>query len=152
MKGVLKNASYDQQKEICSFIKKYEKDFSPKLSKRVDIEDYSKKLLNKAECYIYEEKENIRGFVAFYANNYDSKVAYLSIILVDHKFRGKGVGNKLIERMEKCCRKKGFEKIKMEMSSGKEGLKKWYLDKGYSTVHNYMRGEHECTVMSKEIK
>ena len=60
---------------------------------------------------------SINGLIAFYANDYTSKTAYITSVLVSLNSRGKGLGTALMKECEKICREKCFERIRLEVNS-----------------------------------
>ena len=80
--------------------------FTPTLKERVkDLESYANKLINNAKNYYIASSDNgdLIGFISFYCNNYNSKIAYLTQIAINKNFRKKGIGKKLLNLcIEKC--------------------------------------------------
>jgi ribosomal protein S18 acetylase RimI-like enzyme len=151
MKGKIKKVSVGKKSEISNFISEYDEEFTPSLSNRVNIQKYTSKLLKRGKNYVYEIEGNIKGLISFYANNYDKKEAYLSIILVAKKYRKSRVADRMMQKMNEYCKKENFQSIKLEMSSEKKGLKKWYESKGYKVEKEYEREGNKCSVMYREI-
>ena len=83
-----------RKKQTYQFIRKYlidnDKQFMPKLSNIVDIDEYSKKISNLAEHFILLEDDNDTiGFAAVYCNDLSRKIAYLTYINIADKKKEK---------------------------------------------------------------
>ena len=151
MEGEIIQASIRDADNIVSLVSRYDKDFEPPLSERIDLNSYVHKLLDRGYCHVYKHKEKIRGVVAYYANDTDSLSAYLSLILVDEEYRGSEVASKMLNVMEKHCRNIGFNKINLEMASNKNDLLKWYMRQSYMPQEEYNRDGSRCVKMSKSL-
>jgi len=101
-------------KRIHRFLIKISDDFVPPLKQKVDLKEYTLKLLNNAIIQTAVEKEKIVGLIAFYCNNLDTKIAYISIIGVNKNYRGRGIGNKLLKNAINYIRSNGFREIELE--------------------------------------
>ena len=74
------------------------------------------KLTNYSDFIVaYKDTENILGYIAIYANDYNSKIAYITLIAVNRKYQGQGIGKKLIKKAEDISSSRDFEKIRLEV-------------------------------------
>lgn len=110
-----------RKRQTFQFIRKYlidnDKQFVPKLSNIVDIDEYSKKISNLAEHFIlFEDDNDIIGFAAVYCNDLSRKIAYLTYINIADKKKGKGYGKKLLSEIIKYAKTSKFKKLKLEVS------------------------------------
>ena len=103
-----------------------DKDFVPKLSSRVNIEDYCKKLFNNANFVTINSDEKIIGLVAIYTNNFQTKEAYISSVCLLKEYRGKGLSKVLISETIKYTVSLGMEIIRLEVGIENETAKKLY--------------------------
>jgi len=53
-----------------------------------DVDSYVNKIINNANFAIEDDK----GFIAYYANDFTSKKAYITMVIIDKKYRGKQIG------------------------------------------------------------
>jgi len=53
-----------------------------------DVDSYVNKIINNADFAIEDKK----GFIAYYANDFTSKKAYITMVIIDKKYRGKQIG------------------------------------------------------------
>jgi len=73
--------------------------YSPPLDSYVDIEEYSKKLYNKAILFSEFDADNLIGLVAVY-DNPTERSGWITNVSVDPEHIGRGVAKKLLN---KCC-------------------------------------------------
>lgn len=110
----------------------FDKDFDPPLSVRIkDLNSYAEKLHKYAYVYTIGESYCTKGFVAFYANDYDTSIAYLAQIAVKSDSRGKGIGVKLLRICEKVSAKNGMERIRLEVGLHNQRAIRFYGRNGF---------------------
>jgi len=87
------------------------------LSERVNISEYMEKLNDNGQIYI-AINDNLKpvGLMAFYANDFCTYTAYLSIISVLTKGRGKGIASAFMDTLISDCKKKGMKKIALDVA------------------------------------
>jgi ribosomal protein S18 acetylase RimI-like enzyme len=76
-----------------------------------DVDSYTNKIINNADFVIEEDK----GFIAYYANDFTSKKAYITMVIIDKKYRGKQIGKKLLLKVLNDLRGKGFLSVQLEV-------------------------------------
>lgn len=101
-------------------------DFVPKLSSRVNIDDYCKKLFNNANFVTINSDEKVIGLVAIYTNNFQTKEAYISSVCLLKEYRGKGLSKVLISETIKYTASLGMEIIRLEVGIENETARKLY--------------------------
>lgn len=72
--------------------------------------------VHKYGICVIAKNETVEGLIAFYANNYETKMAFITSVLVSENSKGKGIGTQLVKNCENICREKGFEKISLEVN------------------------------------
>lgn len=82
--------------EVKSFIINSDHDFTPSLSSRVNLTEYTTKLINNSVLFSISRNEVIHALVACYANNHVEKIAYIPYIAVSKKYRGLGYSKLLL--------------------------------------------------------
>lgn len=68
------------------------------LSQRVNLDDYSDKLLKHAEIGFARIGNTVAGMVVMYANDLNTRVGHIPMLAVGPEFRRQGVGRALISR------------------------------------------------------
>jgi ribosomal protein S18 acetylase RimI-like enzyme len=76
-----------------------------------DVDSYTNKIINNADFAI----DNDKGFIAYYANDFTSKKAYITMVIIDKKYRGKQIGKKLLNQLLNDLRSKGFLSCQLEV-------------------------------------
>ena len=71
--------------------------------------------VHKYGICVIAKNETVEGLIAFYANNHETKVAFITSVLVSKNSRGKGIGTQLVKTCEDVCKEKGFKKISLEV-------------------------------------
>src|SRR5699024_10538598 len=85
----------ESKQEIYNTLIKFDTTFEPRISQRIsDFEGYSSKLLDNGYFYIAKKNDEVIGFIAFYANNLNTRVAYLTFIAVKLKHQKGYLGTK----------------------------------------------------------
>jgi len=67
------------------------------LSKRIDVDAYTEKLLAKGAVFLAMAEEMPLGLAAMYANNHITKKAYISLLAVRPTAQGHGIGRALVD-------------------------------------------------------
>lgn len=121
----------------------------PHLTDKISsLEEYAQKLSEYA--YVYSAKENKEnvGILIFYANDKQSKTAYISLIGVKKGSERKGIGKKLLEFCEKTARKCGMCVIKLEVDEDNINAVKFYKKNGFISLNETGRNSF---YMQKDI-
>lgn len=115
MKGY-KLLQIDNIDEIYKIIYEFDKVFKPSLSERiVDLDTYAEKLYNNAIVFAAVEEDKFIGFIAFYANDKNMRVAYLAQIAVKSKVQNRKVGKLLLDICTNVSKNNGMGKLKLEV-------------------------------------
>ena len=91
-------------------------DFDPNLSVRVNIEDYSKKIIENAELFEAYCNGKIAGVIAVYANDYVQKNAYITYVYCKQEYRKMGITATLLKNVIDYVYNKEFKRIYLECS------------------------------------
>jgi ribosomal protein S18 acetylase RimI-like enzyme len=106
--------------------------FMPRLSTRVDIGDYSRKIAVNAQRFEAWESDELVGLVAGYCNAANKDVAYITSVSVLQAWQGRGIASRLLENCIAHVRNLGFSDIELEVSSGNEAAVALYKKHGFS--------------------
>ncbi len=102
---------------ITSFLNTIKDDFGFALDKKVNIEDFSKKILSLGHCFGYFSNGLIVGIVGGYCNNLESSEGYISIVGISKKYRRCGIAQKLINRFEEYTKEYHIKIIRIHTSN-----------------------------------
>lgn len=102
----------------------------------VDLDLYVAKLGEKAEIVSDFIAGRCRGFVAFYCNDMNTKQAYITLVLVDPRDRGLGLGKSLVASVLEMARRRGFSSCRLEVARRNELANAMYLSMGFRMVED----------------
>jgi len=105
------------------------KEFNRKEWRKADIEHYGRGIRWIGKPFIFKAKENGK-IVGSVKAKYEGGVIYVKNIIVDEDRRGRGIGRKLMERVEKEGKKIGGHKIYL-FTMEKWGSSKFYKGLGF---------------------
>lgn len=134
--------------ELIRLLEDCDNDFIPKLSSRVNISDYSKKLLDKAEINSLVSGNKIVGIVAFYCNDFENKIAFISSLCVNKSYRGFGLSKRLIDTVIEFAKNKNFKFIRLEVGIANYKARKLYEKFNFYTIDK----KEDTIIMQYEIK
>ena len=103
----------------------------PDFLEGVDIDLYLAKLGEHAEIMSDSISGRCRGFAAFYCNDLMAKKAYITLVLVDPRDRGQGLGKALVGSVLEVVRHRGFRSCGLEVAKGNEVAYAMYLSLGF---------------------
>lgn len=83
---------------LTEFVKSVDKDFTPPLVGRVDIDLWVKKIYERGSIVIAEVDGIYVGCLLFYSNNIETKEGYIAYLAVDSSFRRQGLANTMLEK------------------------------------------------------
>ena len=134
--------------EICEVMKKCaDFFFDQKYNDELIIDKLSKKFSENAKVIVCLEDKNVLGFVSYYCNNYEARLAFVSMIIVVGKATGKGVGSKLMEQVCVDAKESGMLGVELEVS--KENHRAISFYKKLNFLEKEMR--QNSLILSKEL-
>lgn len=102
------------------------KSFVPNLSSYVNIENYSKKIAEKAVLFFEKDNNsNLIGLVAVYDNN-EEKFGWITNVSVNPFVHNKGIASKLLKECINFFKNKNYSNIKLEVFDNNEKAIKLY--------------------------
>ena len=125
---------YDQS-IITTLLREYDNEYLTPLSKRLpSLSSYAEKLAKYAKVISLQnpEGENV-GFAAYYINNPEGGMAYLTQIVVKSKFRGCGAGSFLLQSFITDAKEHNFKLCKLEVNNNNIPAIKLYSKYGFET-------------------
>ncbi|GAB3753595.1 GNAT family N-acetyltransferase [Lysobacter olei] len=97
-------------------------------------ESYLKKIDENAEILTWRAGGAVRGFIAFYCNDSDHGVAFVTMLIVDPAISGKGVGRALVNAAISFARAKSFRVMRLQVDSGNVPALRLYESCGFRLV------------------
>lgn len=99
-----------------------------------NLDEYVKKIEGKAEFLVHLHEGKCVGFVAFYANNFVTREAFITMVLVDEKMRGKKIASSLVKAVLQRVKDIGFEKCSLEVKKLNANAIKLYESLGFIII------------------
>lgn len=118
---------------------------------------------NRAEYIPYNRLDDIHDAILVYDNNipvgcasfkkYDGDCAEVKRVFVKPQYRGRGIGNKLMELIEKTAREQGYQYMILETGELLAEAMALYRKIGYKVIPNYgqYKDMPESVCMKKKL-
>lgn len=106
--------------------------FSPRLSARVDLVDYARKLASLADRLEVWRGSRLVGLVAAYLNNQETRQGFVSSVSVCLDAERRGVASELMRKCVQLAREKGCESLGLEVGGGDQRTQDFYLKHGFA--------------------
>lgn len=118
---------------VASILVATDKEFTPPLSRVVDIEQFAIKLAKYARWAICSIEQMYVGGIAFYENSEENQL-YVSLICVLPQYRMQGVGKSLLDyTVQHTC---GFDSIALEVNKNNINAYSFYINYGFSVAED----------------
>lgn len=121
----------------------------PKYRDKMAILDLKEVSENEGKCYLAIEDNKVIGLIMGCIPPYDEydyldykcpKRGEVTELIVSHKARSKGTGQKLMQEMETYFKKAGCKYIRIDVFAYNENAIKFYSKSGYhSRMHNMIK-------------
>lgn len=125
---LLNKASAEQ---IAEHLLRCDSDFEPALSSRVDINEYAKKIENKATRFEAWSDSTLVGMVAAYCNDREKRLAYITSVSVLRQWAGNGIATRLISRCAEHALASGMRQVNLEVARNNSRVIKLYEKCGF---------------------
>jgi len=106
--------------------------FLPPLNEKVNINEYAKKIFEKAITFEAWKEKTLIGLIAAYFNNTSSSV-FITNVSVTKKHMGSGVASQLLHNCIEYARHKRFNEIQLEV--GCENIQAQNFYKKHNFIH-----------------
>jgi ribosomal protein S18 acetylase RimI-like enzyme len=106
-------------------------DFTPRLSERVDIEDYAGQIVQLAQRIEAWDNDVLVGLVAIYCNAPAGDEAFITNVSVAPDHRGRGIARCLVEDAIRCALEIGFTRVALEVDASATEALKLYARTGF---------------------
>jgi ribosomal protein S18 acetylase RimI-like enzyme len=127
------------QEDIQAHLEGCDADFSPRLSLKVDVGDYSRKISASAQTFEAWSGDTLVGLVAAYMNDSRTRNGFITNVTVAKAFTGRGIASALLDRCLDRSRQEGMQVIGLEVSIESRKAIRLYEKLGFSELER--RGE-----------
>ncbi len=101
---------------------------------------FAEKLAYKAEVYIGLSEDKPIGITCFYANDYQTRCGYITLIGVKSNCRKKGIGKDLLCFSIEKMQEKGMQTVKLEVDKDNYTAIGFYQHMGFQTLSEIENG------------
>jgi ribosomal protein S18 acetylase RimI-like enzyme len=98
-----------------------------------ELDSYISKIIEKAELILWV-RGTLEGVVAFYCNDVGNKHAYITMVAVHPKSRGKGIGRSLVVAALESMTARGFEKCGLRVHKENLEARTLYRSLGFKDI------------------
>lgn len=131
---------FDSEEKKCA-ISSIDDAFTISIINRENFDELFDKIDHYAEFVVAMNNEKIVGYAAFYANNTDTKEAFITLIGVDKGFQHRGIGTLLIQGCKKIAAQKGMNAIRLEVLCVDAGAQQFYKKMGFQKIGSSASGK-----------
>ncbi|MBN9547263.1 MAG: GNAT family N-acetyltransferase [Alphaproteobacteria bacterium] len=117
--------------QIAEHLRSCDYAFVPPLSRRVSIDDYARRIIDRADRFEAWEGGELVGLVAAYCNDVKSRVAFITSVSVLFRWQGKGIASQLVSRCTDHANSLGFSRIELEVGQMNAGAIALYNKHGF---------------------
>lgn len=103
------------EKDVFLHLRECNDSFLPPLNEKVNIDEYAKKIFEKAITFEAWEDDILVGLIAVYFNDLNRRVGFITNVSVVKKYMGMGVASVLLENCIEYATHKGFAEIQLEV-------------------------------------
>ncbi len=107
-------------------------DFVSVLCKRVELNAYANKIVNKALRFEAWVDGVLVGLVAAYCNDSERCMSFITSVSILPTWQGKGIAAQLMERCIHHVRQQGFACVELEVDNENVSAVKLYENKGFT--------------------
>ncbi|SUW63244.1 Uncharacterized N-acetyltransferase YvbK [Buttiauxella agrestis] len=104
--------------------------FQPKLSSKVNIANYAKKLTDHALCLETWQQGTLVGLLCVYCND-PQNGAFVTNVSVVPDFQGRGIASELLRNAIETVREIGFDTLKLEVNETNIAAMRLYQQFGF---------------------
>ena len=105
-----------------------------------------------SKCFVYEEDEEIVGFILI--DLFDDRAEVIDIA-VSLLYRNKKIGDKLLKHIIEICKNKGYENITLEVKVNNQPAIKLYKNNGFKILSirkkYYSNGTLDAYLMIRKL-
>ena len=135
------------QEDIRAHLEGCDGNFSPRLTLKVDIQEYSRKISTQAQTFEAWFGDTLVGLVAAYMNDSRTRSGFITNVTVAKAFMGRGIASALLDRCLDRSRQEGMQVIGLEVSMESREAIRLYEKLGFSELER----KGEIVVMSLTI-
>lgn len=95
------------------------------------VDEYVEKIMRNANIITHSIQGQLAGFIAYYCNDPQRGLAFLTMLCVAPEHRGKGIGSNLISYSICDIKSKGFKRYELEVNENNLPALQLYKNAGF---------------------
>lgn len=119
------------KEEIIAIIKQYQKYFDRLVNDTELAMNIADKIFKHGMLIACVCQHEVLGFCAFYANDLNSRVSFITLIAVNDKYQNVGFGKKILKRVCDISKQVGMTKIRLEVNNQNINAIRFYQNNGF---------------------
>lgn len=147
-KMVVYKVNYAKKNDIYHHLIECSRLFIPPLSSNVHIEDYTQKIVEKADTFEAWSKGKLIGLIAAYCNNFDDREAYITSVSVIESFSGMGIASELLSICITHVENIKFNWIKLKVNKNSKKARNLYHKYDFQEIDS----EDDFVLMRRKVK
>ena len=128
-------------------IQSFSTEFSS-LETRVDLNQYSQKLAEHSYTVLLKGENRALGVAAMYVNDFENKVAFITLIGIRSQFQKSGYGSILLQHCIEKAVDTGMKKIRLEVDNDNQKARDFYDRNGFRFENT---SDRDSTFLIKEL-
>lgn len=117
--------------DLRDYLEKAKYENSSLFDEGFDVDVYAKKLNQNSDVIVSYSCSNVDGFIAYYANDSELELGFISFIYVNSSSRGLGVGEFLIKSCLMRLKSRGFKRCMLEVKKNNTSAIRLYNKIGF---------------------
>ena len=122
------------EEEIQAHLEGCDMQFSPNLSLKVNIGEYSRKIRARARTFEAWSGKELVGLVAAYMNDLGTRTGFITSVSVSGEFTGRGIASALLDHCLNRSRQEGMEAVRLNVSLESREAIQLYENFGFSEI------------------
>jgi len=123
--------------QVYSHLKACDGNFSPPLSSRINLLEYSRKMFEKSVSFEAWQGDVLVGMINAYLNDASNQTGFITNVSVLKEYMGKGIAASLLEMCLESARNLGFIRIRLEVTQENSAAIKLYSKAGFKVVDEF---------------
>ncbi len=121
-------------KDVCGHLEKCKEAFTPALDKKVNIAEYSKKIVENSITFEAWANKELAGMIAAYFNDKKNYTGFITNVSLISEYAGKGIASRLLENCIRFAKDKGFKEIVLEVNAASLPAIKLYTKNHFKEI------------------
>lgn len=115
--GIIYKIKTANGQEVSGHLEKCKDAFIPPLDKKVNIAEYSKKIVENSVTFEAWANEELVGMIAAYFNDKNNHTGFITNVSMLNEFAGKGIASGLLNNSIAYAKDNGFKEIILEVNT-----------------------------------